>query len=150
MFRLFSWESNCSEHGDKTNVCKYFNTPQTCMAPGSWPTQTMEFAFGWRKDTVAYSGSKIRAIGTPSLYRETRMELIPLYLVSTVACMSYRISLRVHHNFSMQFYRRKVPYYWVQWLRLALSEGPNRVGVSRLSPEDGNRFSFWNTVFYSV
>jgi hypothetical protein len=29
----------------------------------------------------------------------------------------------------------------VQWLRLALSEGPNRVGASLLSPEDGSRCS---------
>jgi hypothetical protein len=36
--------------------------------------------------------------------------------------------------------------YWVQWLRLALSKGPNRVGVSLSlpSPEGGNRSSFWN------
>jgi hypothetical protein len=41
----------------------------------------------------------------------------------------------------------------VQWLRLALSKGPNWVGVFPLTPEDGNRssfryvvlISFWNT-----
>jgi hypothetical protein len=32
----------------------------------------------------------------------------------------------------------------IQWLRLALSEGPNRVGVSFPSPEERNRFSFGN------
>jgi hypothetical protein len=37
----------------------------------------------------------------------------------------------------------------VQWMRLALSNGPNRVGVSLSSPEDGNRSSFWNVVFSS-
>jgi hypothetical protein len=38
----------------------------------------------------------------------------------------------------------------VQWLRLALSKGPNRVGVffpPPLLPEDGNRSSFRNVVF---
>jgi hypothetical protein len=36
------------------------------------------------------------------------------------------------------------------WLRLALSKGPNRVGVSFPSPEDGNRSSFRNVVFSSI
>jgi hypothetical protein len=35
-----------------------------------------------------------------------------------------------------------------QWLRWALSTGPNRVGVSFPLPEDGNRLSFRNDVFY--
>jgi hypothetical protein len=38
----------------------------------------------------------------------------------------------------------------VQWLRLALSKGPNGVGVFPPSPKDGNRSSFWNVVFYSL
>jgi hypothetical protein len=43
---------------------------------------------------------------------------------------------------------------WVQfnqvhWLRLALSKGLNRVGVSFPSPEDVNRSSFRNVVFSS-
>jgi hypothetical protein len=37
-----------------------------------------------------------------------------------------------------------------QWLRLALSKGPNRVGVSLSSPKDGNRPSFRNAVFSSI
>jgi hypothetical protein len=37
----------------------------------------------------------------------------------------------------------------VQGLRLAISKGPNRVGVSLPSPEEGNRLSFGNIVFYS-
>jgi hypothetical protein len=37
----------------------------------------------------------------------------------------------------------------VQWLRLALSKGPNRVGVSFPSPEDGNRSRFRNFLFSS-
>jgi hypothetical protein len=37
-----------------------------------------------------------------------------------------------------------------QWLRLALSKGANRVGVSLPSPEDGNRSSFRNVVFPSI
>jgi hypothetical protein len=37
----------------------------------------------------------------------------------------------------------------VQWLRLALPNRPNRIGVSHPSPEDGNRYSFRNVVFYS-
>jgi hypothetical protein len=36
------------------------------------------------------------------------------------------------------------------WTRLALSNGPNRVGVSHPLPEDRNRSSFWNTVFFHV
>jgi hypothetical protein len=32
-------------------------------------------------------------------------------------------------------------------LRLALSNGPNRVGVSHPPPEDRNRSSFWYVVF---
>jgi hypothetical protein len=35
-------------------------------------------------------------------------------------------------------------------LKLALSKGPNRVGVSLPSPEDGKRSSFRNTVFFSI
>jgi hypothetical protein len=35
----------------------------------------------------------------------------------------------------------------VQWLRLALSKGPNKVDVSLPSPEDRNRPSFRNIVF---
>jgi hypothetical protein len=38
---------------------------------------------------------------------------------------------------------------FVQWLMLALSKGPNRVGVFFLSPEDGNRSNFRN-FFYIV
>jgi hypothetical protein len=39
----------------------------------------------------------------------------------------------------------------LQWLRLALSKGPNWVGVfSPLSPKDGNRSSFRNVVFSSL
>jgi hypothetical protein len=37
----------------------------------------------------------------------------------------------------------------VQWLRLALSKGPNRVGVSPPPSEDGNKSSFRNIVFSS-
>jgi hypothetical protein len=36
----------------------------------------------------------------------------------------------------------------VQWLGLALSKRPNRVGVSLPSPEDGNRSSFRNIFLY--
>jgi hypothetical protein len=39
--------------------------------------------------------------------------------------------------------------YWTQWLRLALTKGRNRIGVSLPLPEDGNRSSFRNVVFYS-
>jgi hypothetical protein len=39
---------------------------------------------------------------------------------------------------------------WVQWLRLALSKEPNRVGVSLPSPEEGNRSSSRNVVFPST
>jgi hypothetical protein len=42
--------------------------------------------------------------------------------------------------------------YWVSgwlWMRLALSKGPNKVGVSLPSPEARNRSSFWNSVFSS-
>jgi hypothetical protein len=35
----------------------------------------------------------------------------------------------------------------VRYLRLALSKGPNRVGISLPLPEDGNRPSFRNVVF---
>jgi hypothetical protein len=34
-------------------------------------------------------------------------------------------------------------------MRFALSEGPNKVGVSLLSPEDGNRSHFRNVVVSS-
>jgi hypothetical protein len=37
----------------------------------------------------------------------------------------------------------------VQYIRLALSKGPKRVGVSLPSPEDGNIYSFGNVVFSS-
>jgi hypothetical protein len=36
----------------------------------------------------------------------------------------------------------------VQWLRLALSKGANRVGAAIVLPEDGNRSSFQNFVFF--
>jgi hypothetical protein len=36
---------------------------------------------------------------------------------------------------------------WVQWLRLALSKGPNWLGVLPPWPEDGNRSSFRKVVF---
>jgi hypothetical protein len=39
-------------------------------------------------------------------------------------------------------------YLIIQWLNLALSKGPSRVGVSLPSPEDGNRSSFRNAVFF--
>jgi hypothetical protein len=38
---------------------------------------------------------------------------------------------------------------WVQWLRLALSKGPDR-GVFLPSPEDENRCSFRNVVFSTI
>jgi hypothetical protein len=41
------------------------------------------------------------------------------------------------------------PKLMVQQLRLALSKGPNRVGVSLPSPEDGNRCSFLHVAFSS-
>jgi hypothetical protein len=34
--------------------------------------------------------------------------------------------------------------------RLALPKGPNRVGISFPSPEDGIRSSFWNIMFSSI
>jgi hypothetical protein len=34
-----------------------------------------------------------------------------------------------------------------KWLKLALSNGPNRVGISLPSPEGENRSSFWNVLF---
>jgi hypothetical protein len=38
----------------------------------------------------------------------------------------------------------------IQWLRLALSKGPNWLGVLPPPwPEDGNRFSFRNVVFFN-
>jgi hypothetical protein len=37
----------------------------------------------------------------------------------------------------------------VQWLRLAISKGPNGVDVFLPSPEDGNRSSLRNDVFSS-
>jgi hypothetical protein len=37
----------------------------------------------------------------------------------------------------------------LQWLKLAPSKGPNSVGASLPSPEDGNRFSFQNIIFSS-
>jgi hypothetical protein len=36
---------------------------------------------------------------------------------------------------------------WVQWFRLALSKGPNRLDVFLLSSENGNRSSYRNVVF---
>jgi hypothetical protein len=38
----------------------------------------------------------------------------------------------------------------VHWLRLALSNEPNRVGVYHLQPEDGNIYSFRNVVFFRI
>jgi hypothetical protein len=38
----------------------------------------------------------------------------------------------------------------VQWLRLALSKGPNGVGISPLSSGDGNRSIFRNIVFSCI
>jgi hypothetical protein len=38
----------------------------------------------------------------------------------------------------------------LQWLALALSTVPNRVGVSQSSPEDGNISSFRNVVCCSI
>jgi hypothetical protein len=38
----------------------------------------------------------------------------------------------------------------IQGVWLAVSNGPNRVGVSHFSVEDGNRSSFQNIVFFSV
>jgi hypothetical protein len=38
----------------------------------------------------------------------------------------------------------------VQWLRLALSNAPNSVGVSHPSYEDGNRSGFRNIVFFRI
>jgi hypothetical protein len=35
-------------------------------------------------------------------------------------------------------------------MRLALSKGPNRAGVSIPSPEDGNRSTFLNVVFFNA
>jgi hypothetical protein len=37
--------------------------------------------------------------------------------------------------------------HWTEWLRLALTTGPNCVGVSLSSLEEGNRSSFRNAVF---
>jgi hypothetical protein len=40
--------------------------------------------------------------------------------------------------------------HWSQWLRLAFSKGPKRVGASFPSSQDGNRFSFQNVVYSSI
>jgi hypothetical protein len=37
-----------------------------------------------------------------------------------------------------------------QWYRVSLSNGPNSVGVSHPTPEDGNRSSFRNVVLFNV
>jgi hypothetical protein len=36
------------------------------------------------------------------------------------------------------------------WTRLALSKGPNTVGVSLPSPEDGNRYNLGNVVLFCI
>jgi hypothetical protein len=36
------------------------------------------------------------------------------------------------------------------WVRIALSNGPNRASVSHPSPEEGNRSSFRNVVFFRI
>jgi hypothetical protein len=65
------------------------------------------------------------------LYKKKRMEFFFLLALIGLRCL-----------YSLVFLT------WVvQWLRLALSKGPNRVGVSP-SPEDGNRSSFRNVVFF--
>jgi hypothetical protein len=38
----------------------------------------------------------------------------------------------------------------ITWLRLPLSNRPNRVGICHPSPEDGKRSSFRNVVFFCV
>jgi hypothetical protein len=37
-----------------------------------------------------------------------------------------------------------------QWMRLALSNGPNTVGDTHSSLKDGNRSIFWNVVFFCI
>jgi hypothetical protein len=65
--------------------------------------------------------------------------ILKLYLWSLNYWVQYR-------SFAVSF----VPWEYVfQWLRLALSKGPNRVGVAFPSPEDGNRSSFRNVMFSS-
>jgi hypothetical protein len=36
----------------------------------------------------------------------------------------------------------------LNWIGLSLPKGPNRVGNSLHSPEDGNRSSFWNVAIF--
>jgi hypothetical protein len=65
-------------------------------------------------------------------------KLSPLKIIITF------VLYKLHSSYgACRFYRVLT---MVQWLRLALSKGPNRIGVSP-SPEDGNRSSFRNVVF---
>jgi hypothetical protein len=53
----------------------------------------------------------------------------------------------VVHN--VQHYRVPGHYPSSQWLRLAVSKGPNKIGASLPLPEDGNISSFQSNVFSS-
>jgi hypothetical protein len=53
----------------------------------------------------------------------------------------------LHHNFLLHAFLLCFLTWVVQWSRLALSKGTNKLDVFLSSPEDGNRSSFWNVMF---
>jgi hypothetical protein len=60
---------------------------------------------------------------------------------------SHWASFRLIH---VPFWTRFTVLCWIQRLRLASFNGPNRVDASIPSPDDGNRSSFRNVVFLSI
>jgi hypothetical protein len=59
----------------------------------------------------------------------------------------WRTCIRLRITGVLDFVHRRE---FVQWYKLALFKGPNRVGVTLTSPEGRNRFSFRNVMFYRV
>jgi hypothetical protein len=89
------------------------------------------------------------------MVHNTVTELLGFWTLFTVGNSKYSKTqhFRNRMRFRLQMRERQTPTLLgplesaVQNVRLALFEGPNRVGVSLLSPEDGSRSSFRNVVF---
>jgi hypothetical protein len=104
--------------------CIYVNSAVTCKY----------------KDYVQYIQLRIR---TPCAETNTY-----LFQYDTYWRICFRLQLKGGRH-SVGFHRKGYPQSEVQWLRLALSNGPNRVGVAFNSPENKNKSSFRNVAFSS-
>jgi hypothetical protein len=91
------------------------------------------FSKWWESVDIIF---KYKEENTGSLFIRKTLEVIKIL----------RFTIHVYWSFWWSKFRDCLCWEVVQWLKLVLSNGPNRVRVSLHSPGEGNRCSFQNVV----